>query len=264
MKRCHMGRPQHLQYQHNSQCRTLRKQPFEYPSSTAVLEEVHGRSYYRPFICSYRLLLCYINSLSEHIKFTDATVQDKCIPYLNLLIKRQINEQLRFPVQRKHMHTCSVFNCIQLHSIVSQKLLVSLFYRADTYCREEFKKAEISTVKQSLTLNSYSNKLLNNTCLQNASITANCSTNTEVEGSVSARYDQRVCRLLNGSILSLGKSRQLLLIKSQLCHVKDRRAKLNKNSVVYHIKCKECNSQNIGEMTKELSKKKHQNSKMQQ
>ena len=90
--------------------------------------------------------LHYINSLSKDIKLSHETEQNNCILYVYLMIRRQINGQLRFSVYRKDMHTDS-----------------TLFHQTESHCSEEFKEAECNTVKQSLTLNGYSNRLIN-TC----------------------------------------------------------------------------------------------------
>ena len=54
--------------------------------------------------------LDYLNSLSEHIKFTHEIEQNSAIPYLDLLISRRINGQLRFSVYRKNTHTDQYLN----------------------------------------------------------------------------------------------------------------------------------------------------------
>ena len=88
----------------------------------------------------------------------------KCIPYLDLMIRRQINGQLRFLVYRKDMHTDQYLNVSSYNSVTHKTATAStLFHRAESHCSEEFKEAEFNTVKPSLTLNGYSNTLIN-TC----------------------------------------------------------------------------------------------------
>ena len=95
----------------------------------------------------------YNNSLSEHMKFTHETEQDKCLPYIDLTIKRQINGQLRLSVYRKDMHTDQYLNASS-YNLVTHKIATAstLFHRAESHCSEEFKEAEFNTVKQSLIL----------------------------------------------------------------------------------------------------------------
>ena len=86
------------------------------------------------------------------------------------------------------MHIVQYLNAFS-YNPVTHKIATpsSLCHRSESHCSTEFKEAKANTVKQSLTLNSYSNNLIN-TCRQNESINANRYTSTEAEESVSARY----------------------------------------------------------------------------
>ena len=114
-------------------------------------------------------------------------------------------------------------------------------------------------------VNGYNNMI--NSCRQKTSSSGHVETPNGLTQSVryvSAPYikvsSERVARLLKPFSVKLAH-KPSNTIKSQICHMKDRREKLDKSNVIYHIKCKDCNASYIGETGKELNKRitEHQN-----
>ena len=203
----------------------------------------------------------YLNSINEHIKFTYETEQDSTIPYLDLIIKRQLNGQLRFSVFRKNTHTDQYLNADSYNPLAHKIATAStLFHRAESHCSEEFKEAEFEKVRESLITNGYNTNLINS-CSQRVSATDLPEASDGIQQPVkyvSAPYikgsSERVARLLKPFSIKLAH-KPSNTIKSQLCHMKDKRQILEKNNVIYEIKCYNCEATYIGETGKELGKR---------
>jgi hypothetical protein len=212
--------------------------------------------------------LNHLNAINEHIQFTCEQEANNTIPFLDLLITRRNDGHLRFSVYRKQTHTDKYLDPSSYHPI-SHKIATAstLLHRAESHCSEEYKKREINNVKESLALNGYKNNLIS-TCHRNLNRPANdqendnsASTNNTERTSfkyVSVPYirgaSERVCKILRPHGIKLGH-KPAHTLRSKLCSVKDRREQMDRNGVVYKIKCKQCDAEYIGETGKEMNKR---------
>ena len=122
------------------------------------------------------------------------------------------------------------------HEIASAS---TFFCRTDTHCSIEHKESEVEKVKQALALNSYGNNLIE-TCRQAA---VNRPHDNDREPQAPVRYvsvpyikgtSEKVARILQPRNIKVGhKSNNT--IKSQICHVKDKRELLDKDNVIYQV-----------------------------
>ena len=103
------------------------------------------------------------------IVFRYLSEKDSTIPYLDLVIKQQLNGHLRFSVFRKNTHTDQYLNA-DSYNPLAHKIATSstLLLCAESHCSEEFKEAEFEKVCESLITIGYSSNLINS-CSQNVS-----------------------------------------------------------------------------------------------
>lgn len=199
--------------------------------------------------------LAYLNSVNVNIKFDMEMEENQCLNYLDLKIKRNQDNSLSFGIFRKETHTGKYLDFSSKNPTSHKRSVAySLFNRCKQICdSKEEKKKEDEFIWKQLKENNYPNQLIrqchskiNNNEVQN---------NEEEIRYVKTPYihgaSERISRILKPYGVKLGM-KPSNSIKSKLGNLKDEVPFVDKNSVVYKLECKDCNSCYIGETGRQL------------
>ncbi|XP_053389112.1 uncharacterized protein LOC123531409 [Mercenaria mercenaria] len=193
----------------------------------------------------------HLNSIDPHIKFTSEQEEDGKIPFLDTCI------HVRVTVYRKPTHTDQYLNFNSNHHLEHKRSVVrTLLHRANTLVTNESdKKKEIEHVKTALRANGYPEwifQLHNKKSQQDK--TQNSATK-ERRVNVGMPYIRGTSEVLARVFKNHGVNmfhKPYNSIRSQVTRVKDQTDKLKKCGIIYHVKCKNCKEDYIGETARTL------------
>jgi hypothetical protein len=182
-----------------------------------------------------------------------------------LITKNSETGALSFNVYRKPTHTDRYLDFDSYNPMSHKRSVIkSLFDRSTKICDPIDKEQEDSYVKNVLVKNSYPKKLIEKIHRQSNNRNHSVNNNQERVSRISASYikgsTEQINRILKPYSIQLA-TKPSKTLKSMLCHLKDKREKLDKKNIIYEIPCEDCTSSYIGETGRQLKKRvgEHQN-----
>ena len=202
--------------------------------------------------------LTYINSQNRSIQFECETEKDGCLNFLDIKISRNRDNSLSFGIHRKSTNTGKYLNFNSNNPIAHKKSVAfSLFSRSKVICDStEEKKKEDKLIYSQLKENDYPNQFIKQ-CYDKVNQNPSSSITEKQENIryVKAPYirgaSERISRMLKPFDVKLAMKPSNSL-SSKLQNVKDKIPDIEKSSVVYKIKCRDCDSCYIGETGRQL------------
>jgi hypothetical protein len=210
-----------------------------------------------------------LNSVNRDIQFTLEKEEHNTINFLDLKIVRKPNNSLAFTVHRKPTHTNKYLNYESCNPRNHKESVVrSLLTRADKICDDEFKMEENKMIEEALQMNNYPRPLINKVKRKlerpNRDPANDQEQNDRPRRYVSAPYMQgiseKTAKILRPYNIQLS-SKATKTIKSQLCHLKDRREQQEQADVVYKLECKDCDVCYVGETGRQLKERRAEHQK---
>ena len=191
----------------------------------------------------------FINSIDSNIQFTKEKEESCRINYLDMCIIRKENGHLEFNVFRKETHTDKYLDFNSYHPLChKQSTARSLFSRAIKICDNKYINKELDHITSALSTNSYPSNLIKK--VKENSFQSAVDRSKKQLKYVSAPYikgaSERVSRILKPYDIELAH-KPTNTIKSNICHMKDKRENQDKAGIVYQLECKDCNASYIGE-----------------
>jgi hypothetical protein len=216
-----------------------------------------------------------LNLVEERIKFTLEREEDKHLPFLDMMIKRE-EHSLITKVYRKKTHTQRYINWESNHSKNCKLgVIKGLIHRAHQLCdREEDLIEEINLIKDVFISNGYPPSLVERTVKDSwetelkKSILAEMDIPDEKKNKgfydiIQAPYIKGFTESLQGDLKSVNVGfvmKKSATIRSIVCRLKPKTDKMEQKDVVYSVECATCKKQYIGETGKTLKErlKRHQ------
>ena len=202
----------------------------------------------------------HINSVHPAISFTREEEEDGCIAMLDAKITKGPEGKLSFSVYRKKTHTDQYLQ-FQSNQPLQHKLGVirTLHHRCQTICSDpKAKKAETLHLKKVLSVSGYTKGAWDTALQPKTPKVAQDPNRNPSKGSVTLPYvghlSDAVARVLRKSGVSV-HMKPYNTLRSKLVHPKDKVEPKDKTGVVYHIKCKDCDSSYVGETERALKKR---------
>ena len=197
-------------------------------------------------------LLLHLNGMDENIRFTTEQEKDRCLPFLDVSVRRRDDGSLRTGVFRKETHTDRTLAFNSHHAQSAKRAVVrALLDRVDTHFSEgdtEGRAAETIYAREVLAKNGYPDRFIQNVIRRRNSDKGEVRTVEMVW--VAAPYVKgmseaiaRVLRPLGISLAHSSASWRWYLCKD----LKDKIAIHRKSGVVYEVKCEDCDDSYIGE-----------------
>ena len=206
--------------------------------------------------CAVSSFSDHLNSISPNIQFTLEEEKNGRIPFLDTCLHVNEDGSTKVTIYRKPTHTDQYLNFHPNHHLHHKRAVVNtLLLRAQTLVSEKTDKAkEIQHVKLALRSNNYPDWMLT---------IPNTGTGTRVsEESVNEKRIYASGPYIKGISERLQracKSHEVTLVhkpvnslRSQLVRVKDKTENLKKCGTVYHIHCKQCHKDYVGETSRSL------------
>ena len=205
----------------------------------------------------------YINSLNQHIKFTNDPETEGTLPFLDTLVKRQADGSLKVNVYRKPTHTDQYLSFQSNHPLEHKLSVIrTLFHRAETVVTDpEDQVNEKEHVKLALRRCGYENWSFKRACTNKqqkvATETASSKSTTKKTFAV-APYVQGVSEKVkrvfsNYGISTCFKPHQTL--RQLLVAPRDKAKVQEQSGVVYRIPCEGCNKVYVGETKRTLGER---------
>ena len=207
------------------------------------------------------LLSDHINSIDPAIKFTREEEDNKTIPMLDTLTKRNDEGQLSFTVYRKPTHTDQYLQFASNQPLQHKLGVVStLYHRCMVLCSEEDSKIkEIEHLKKVLSVSGYTKATWNTaTAARDPTSRKNPTTadTNRTKGSISLPYVGPMTEAIARNIRRAGVTthiRPFNTIRGRLVHPKDKLDRLDQAGVVYRIACNDCDATYVGETERKLN-----------
>ena len=211
----------------------------------------------------------HINSVNEHIKFTQEELKDSKLAFLDCLVTVQSDGSLETSVYRKDTHTDQYLLFDSHHPLVHKLGVIrTLFHRANTIpSSEDAKEQEREHLQKALNLCGYRNWTFQKALSQTKST-------DKVAAARKTQDDGEVTRGRNITIPYVsGLSEKLRRIfrdkgvpvsfkpkntlRQALVHPKDKQPKDRQSNIVYAIQCQDsgCEELYIGETKQTLAKR---------
>ncbi|XP_067029582.1 uncharacterized protein [Acropora muricata] len=198
----------------------------------------------------------HLNSINPYIRFTSEEEKNGRIPFLDTCLHLKEDGSTKVTVYRKPTHTDQYLNFHSNHQLQHKRAVVNtLLLRAKTLVSEEIDRVtEIRQVKQALKANNYPDWMIT---LPNAAPVSRVSEESIKERGIyaSVPYIKPTSERLQRAF----KSHEITLIhkpfnslRSQLVRVEDKTENLKKCGTVYHIHCKQCDKNYVGETARLL------------
>ena len=194
----------------------------------------------------------HINSLNQHIKFTNDPETEGTLPYLDTLAKRLADGSLKVNVYRKPTHTEQYLSFEHKLSVIR-----TLFHRAET----EHQVSEKEHVKSALWRCGYENWSFKRACTkkqQKVATETDSSKSTTKKTFVVAPYVQRVSEKVKRVFSNYGIStcfKPYQTLRQLLVAPKDKTKVQEQSGVVYRIPCEGCNKLYGGETKRTLGER---------
>ena len=199
----------------------------------------------------------HLNRQNADISFTVERENDGVLPFLDVMIKRQVDGSIKTSVYRKAIHTDSYLNFQSHHSVQHKESVIrSLVKRGETFSTDEVDRAaETEHIDKVLKVNSYPSGFIRNTRRKMRTRGAESSTREEREHKplVVLPYvkgvTEKITRVLKPHARVSTKPGQSL--RGMLVKPKDKRDKIQSTGLVYQYKC-ECGKVYIGETCRSI------------
>ena len=196
-----------------------------------------------------------LNSFHPNVQFTVEQEENGCLPFLNVLVKRNEDGTLETEVFRKSTHT-EMYLQYESHHPMSNKIGVvkTLLHNADILCsNDESKSKEINCVNQALRICGYPDECLHKASLPNPP--------KEVEreppvGFTCIPYIKGLSEAVRSKLTKYGIQvafKPNKTLRNILVHPKDPIPKDSQTGAIYKISCNECSSSYVGETGRQLS-----------
>ena len=197
-------------------------------------------------------LLVHLNGVDENIRFTMEQEEDRCLPFLDVSVRREDEGSLRTGVFRKKTHTDRTLAFSSHHAQSAKRAVVRvLLDRVDTHFSEhdmEGQAVETAYAKQILAKNRYPERFVQKVIRQKSSTSGRVK-ELEIVW-VTAPYARGVSEAMARVLRPLGISlaHSSASWKWYLCKgFKDKIPISRKAGVVYEVACGDCDSSYIGE-----------------
>lgn len=204
-------------------------------------------------------LTTHLNSLHPSIKFTLEKEENKALPMLDTLTKRQEDGSLKFEVFRKKTHTDQYLQ-FDSHQPMEQKMGVirTLTHRARTIVSDTTDRdREFAHLQKVLTISGYTKWAWDSPGRKRTGQNRQHSVQKS-KGHVTLPYIQGITEPISRHMRKVGiqvHARPHTTIRSILVSPKDKDSILDKPGVVYHLKCRDCRAEYIGETERALRKR---------
>ena len=205
-----------------------------------------------------------INSVNESIQFTMEQEENLTLNYLDLKLSRKNDGSLNFSIFRKPTHTEKYLDFDSNHPLEHKNSVVqSLMHRAFNLCDEELRQQEIDHVSNVLENNGYPKGMIKkieqrtrrNFNRSNSNNQVGQEPEVEKKSYISIPYipgtSERLKRLFKRYNLEVAHlpTRKL---RSEICHLKDKKTPQEKAGVVYRIDCENCDARYVGETGRQV------------
>ena len=205
-------------------------------------------------------LTAHINSIDPAIQFTREEEQNKTLPMLDTLTRRNEEGKLSFSVYRKPTHTDQYLQ-FDSNQPLQHKLGVirTLHHRCMMLCtEEEDKMKEIEHLKKVLSVSGYTKAAwsLATARKPQTSRQTTPTSDTRKKGSVSLPYVGPVTEAIARNFRQAGVTTHIKpcnTIRGRLVRPKDKLDRLDQAGVVYKIACQDCTATYVGETERKLN-----------
>ena len=199
--------------------------------------------------------LQHINSIHPSIQFThELEDDDRCLPFLDVLLYRSEDGSVSTSVYRKPTHTDRYLDFASHHPLLHKAAVVkTLFSRADTISSCALKlHEEHAHIVRALHLNNYPDQFVSRVRSRSSSRPTDDS-HTKKRGVIP--YVRGLLEAIQRVLLDVGVRvmfRPHMTLRQQLVHPKDPVPSSMKSGVVYSIPCTTCPAVYVGQTSRSL------------
>nr|VZI20302.1 unnamed protein product [Spirometra erinaceieuropaei] len=203
---------------------------------------------------------CLLHAVFPDIKFTREEEQEQQLPFLDVLVRRNLNGELETTVYRKATNTTKLLSFHSNHPVAHKRSCVkTLFKRIQTHCsKPEDRAREARYLLDQFVLNGYPRAFISR-CLRGRHQRTRTSTPPTIWHSLS--YIKGVSGAIKHMAAELGVGiahRPKATMRKRVMKIKDRLKPEEQSGVVYRIPCQNCPCNYTGQTGRMLGSRIHE------
>ncbi|BHF66703.1 hypothetical protein SprV_0200972500 [Sparganum proliferum] len=201
-----------------------------------------------------------LNAVFPNIKFTREEEQEQQLPYLDVLVRRNLNDELETTVHRKATNTTQLLSFHNNHPVVHKRSCVkTLFKRSKThFSKPEYRAREARYPRDQFVQSGYPRALISR-CLRGRHPRTRTSTPPTIWHS--SPYIQGVSEATERIAAELGVGiahRLKATMHNRVMKIKGRLKPEEQSAVVYRIQCQNCPYNYTGQTGRMLGSRIHE------
>ena len=206
----------------------------------------------------------HLNSIVSSIMFTYELEDDNCLPFLDVLVRKDSDGNLSTSVYRKRTHTDQYLNFQSHHPLCHKSAVAStLFTRADRLSSSLVDRmAEQERVTRSLRKNGYPTCFINRCHHRTKRSITDIQTTPDQDKPTATIFlpyiqglSDTIKRILFNDVGIKTIFRSATSLRQILSHPKDPIPDLSKSGVVYRIPCMDCEASYVGQTLRNLDQR---------